>query len=536
MRGTALQRGDRGGIDEVRGSRVVSVRGEDAPKPRRQLTSLLRPRLAILASGLAFALPALAASGANAFEAGLEYSGTLLAEGPTGLEKTGPSEHNFGKIKLQLSWTATGHTTSAPVLGAWHFTSLSGTAHFDTKGAKSGPVEECTATLSARPGAESFFTIAPNGSGFQVSTEVPASSQALQSSDNSEDSCSINAFLAKVDPDGFARFFEGSASASELEKLGGAEKPVFNVPAGGPWSAPFSDVFTREVPSGAGDPYLVEISSTLVVGTTGSVQSATTTPPPTSPTPFGPEFNKAKKAAEEDMRNTAIGNAERLCLPYAGGLVMAGAGILTLGLGPAGGILAMTGTLASSALTPFCKAAATRLGKDYKTFKDPPLDSIGVLAEPAAAPSSSLPSCGRYRAKIKKLCTKLRAPLSSLGSAAAKVAADATAVEETVSRESAAAAAHNQMAVTAQDAQLGTLLSRETGDEAGETAAGKAVAAVLRAAHIGFKLSKKQSAKVIAHAEAELATQGVTAAELRSFDAAALVPAKTNVLSALSSL
>lgn len=496
-------------------------------------------RVAILAVAFVLMLLAVAVPGAYAFEAGLEYSGKLLVEEPAGLESKSGSEHDFGKIKLQLSWTATGHTTSAPTGALWHFTSLTGTAHFDTKGSSQPPAPECSATLSERPGSESYFTIAPSGSGVQVSTELPLGSQVLQSSDTSEDACSIGAFFALLDPEGFSRYFAGEASASELEAIGSAEKPIFNAPAGGPWSAAFDDYFSREIPSGAGDPYLLEISSTLIVGSTGTVVAPTAPPSvgtTATPTAYGPKFDQAKAMAEADMRKTAIPNAERLCLPYAGGLVMAGAGVLTLGLGPAGGILAMTGTLTSSALAPFCNAAVTRLSRDYKTFKDPPLDSVDVLAEPAVIAAPGLPSCGRYRGRTKKLCAKLRAAYANLDTTAMKVAATAAAIEETVSREHAAYETHNQSAVSAQDTQLSSLLSQQSSAEAEEARAGKTVAGVLRSAHIGFKLSQKQSAKVVAHAQTMLAAAGVTVPDLRAFDPSALVPAKTNLLAALSEL
>jgi hypothetical protein len=476
-------------------------------------------RVAILAAALVLVLLAVVTPGAYAFETGLEYSGKILVEEPTGLESKGGSEHDFGKIKLQLSWAATGHTTSAPTGALWHFTSLTGTAHFDTNGSSQPPEPECSATLSERPGSESYFTIAPSGSGVQVSTELPLGSQVLQSSDTSEDACSIGAFFAHLDPEGFSRYFAGEASASELEAMGSAEKPIFNAPTGGPWSAPFNDYFSREIPSGAGDPYLLEISSTLTVGSTGTVVAPTAPPSvgtTATPTAYGPKFDQAKATAEEDMRKTAIPNAERLCLPYAGGLVMAGAGVLTLGLGPAG--------------------AVTRLSRDYKTFKDPPLDSVDVLAEPAVAAAPGLPSCGRYRGRTKKLCAKLRTAYANLDTTAMKVAATATAIEETVSREHAAYEAHNQSAVSAQDTQLSSLLSQQASAEVEEARAGKAVASVLRSAHVGFKLSKKESAKVVAHAQAALAAAGVTVPDLRAFDPGAFVPAKTDLLAALSEL
>jgi hypothetical protein len=62
------------------------------------------------------------------------------------------------------------------------------------------------------------------------------------------------------------------------------------------------------------------------------------------------------------------------------------------------------------------------------------------------------------------------------------------------------------------------------------------VARALKGAGVGFRITKKQSAKVIAAAERAAAKQGVSAADLRSLNPRALKPAAANLLADLERL
>ena len=251
---------------------------------------------------------------------------------------------------------------------------------------------------------------------------------------------------------------------------------------------------------------------------------------------YGPEFAHSKREAFRDMREEAIPNAAHYCIPAAGALGLAGAGVLTLGLGPAGGILAAAGSVTASTLSPFCTATITRLVKDYKGYKDPPLWSIDVLARPAAVAASALPACTPYAEPIASFCNALRAADTGLLAAAQRMAAIAAAVEQTISREHAAHSAGNGRAIAAQDANLRALKLERAAADAAERSAGVSVAGVLKGAGIGFRINRKQSAGAIALAERDVRRQGITPEQLRTVNRTALKPAAANLLADLERL
>jgi hypothetical protein len=244
----------------------------------------------------------------------------------------------------------------------------------------------------------------------------------------------------------------------------------------------------------------------------------------------GPNYKKLKDDAAADFRRAATQDAVRFCLPYAGGLLTFGAGVLVLGAGPTiGASLAVTGSLTASATLPFCNAVLIRMGKDLKTFRDPPLRSVHVLAVPRGAHAAALPSCARRHGVVKRYCARLRNAYTRLDLAAARLAADATAIEETISRETAAVNAGSQGAANEQDAHLGALFATEQADRGGEARAGKAVAAALRSGGVRLRLSKRQSAKLIAATLEQAAKHGVTRGDFSSLAPRALKPAATDL-------
>jgi hypothetical protein len=253
-----------------------------------------RPKLVALALLCLCAAAALAAPGAMAAKsASLEYRGTLLVEEPDGFTVEGGHERDYGKRKLELSWAATATTTieanrTAPP--EWNFTALSGSALANYEGSPNplGPNEQpCSATLSRRPGGTATFALVPMGaeeSEVGVYARVPASSQLLQSSDEAGDgNCSIEAAL---EPLGEYEAIGGeteaeASSAGYLEALRLALEPKLVEPATGLWSGPFDISWSRELPAGAGDPYVIQITSSLSVGTPVSTVETPTTGNPT---------------------------------------------------------------------------------------------------------------------------------------------------------------------------------------------------------------------------------------------------------------
>jgi hypothetical protein len=114
---------------------------------------------------------------------------------------------------------------------------------------------------------------------------------------------------------------------------------------------------------------------------------------------------------------------------------------------------------------------------------------------------AGLPSCSRYRNRAFSFCKRLRVAATKLLAVADQRAAIAAALEETVSRESAAHGAGNATAIKAQDANPTTLMAEQAAARATERRAGAAVAKILQGARIGFRINEKQSAKAIAELE-----------------------------------
>ncbi|MBS1860561.1 MAG: hypothetical protein JSS68_02505 [Actinobacteria bacterium] len=131
---------------------------------------------------------------------------------------------------------------------------------------------------------------------------------------------------------------------------------------------------------------------------------------------------------------------------------------------------------------------------------------------------------------------ELRAAYADLDPTAGKIAANATAIEETVSREHAAFDRRDKSAVKRQDAHLGRLLARQAAAEGRLGKDGDAVAAVLAAAQIGFQLPQAQTTKVATHAAKKLAGTGVTLRALRKVVPSAFMPAEADLLAGLRGL
>jgi hypothetical protein len=250
------------------------------------------------------------------------------------------------------------------------------------------------------------------------------------------------------------------------------------------------------------------------------------TGPTTQPGTPGPKFTPAKNQARGDLIRTLERSAV-YCVNYVGGAGLAGSGILVGGV--VGAAFTVAGGLVTAAMNPLCGPAVTRAVVDYKTFKDPPLDSIDVLARPAAVHVPKLPACRRD----VRFCDALRKPLGALDKAALDAEADSAAIEQTVSREHAAVLAGNQTAANAQDRDLSSLEPALSAAQRAETSAGKSVAKVLRDAHLAFRLSRAQSARERQKLATAIVRRGATVAQMTAVDRTAFTGAKTNLLSVL---
>jgi hypothetical protein len=276
----------------------------------------------------------------------------------------------------------------------------------------------------------------------------------------------------------------------------------------------------------------VEYKATITLDTPGSAPPGGSAPPAGGGTKgqAGPNYGKAKEDARKDFAARAAPEAMRYCLRDGRGLFAHGAGASI------SGSVAIASVVATSLTPLFCHAALTRLGSDLRTLRDPPLRSIEVLAVPRLARAFPASPCGRRRGRLGRYCEALSSAWIKLDMAAAKVAADATAIEATISRESAALAEGNQAAAGAQDAHLGVLLTDVNADRDAEHAAGAAVAAVLRSDHLLFQLDRRQSGKIIAAAVEEAGADGVARSDISSLAPRVLTAARSDLRAGLGRL
>ncbi len=495
----------------------------------RRLYTLVGAFFAIAIAGVLAATPALA--GGPCIRCSATYTGTWDATYK--LARTVP-ETGTTTFQTHLTWTSTLTWNAASGANEWRVVAAEGT--YDVAGSEKG-FEDCSATLSPGPGAVS-------NESFWGSTSSETNSAAVP----------IN-YMIEVQPP--TQWGQPNAALDPLQASSSqgacGNQSSTTVGLSGPWHAVLHGAECHFNNATGQDTIESPIHTTITVvdSCTGSggegEQSYNASlqaklvflgdvsgsgPHPTGPGP-SPE---AKEEALKDMREAAIPNAKRYCLPYAAGLSLFGAGVLTIGGGIGPGMIAMTGAMTAQALLPFCNATLTRLGKDYRTYKDPPQWDIHVLAHPRRARTASLPSCGRWHGNVARVCKRLRAAYAQLDSAAARVASVSTAIEETVSRGTAARKQGDEGAAKAQSADLSTLAKEKATAIAAEAGAGRAVAAALKGARAQFRLTKRQSGKVIAGAERQLAKQGITAAELLSVDPSGLAPAATNLLAGLGRL
>ena len=421
--------------------------------------------------------------------------------------------------------------------GNWSLTSASGSYHVPANPGNHDP--GCDATLSLNASAAAMLgSFGPNvtilRSGYWTAELFPptywgSSNDPVTSSASTGDCASS----ARVDYAGLSHglsgpqcHFDPSTSTNAIDFPVGASYTV-------------QDSCSGTVTT-AGVDYTATLQSTVTFTSPGSGSPGTSPsgPPPfTGPIAYGPFFDPAKIDARDDMRMHAIPTAIQYCIPFATGTLLTGAGVLLTAVpGGAGVTLTVAGELTASAAAPFCGATITRLVNDYRAYHDPPRNDFAIIARPALAHTAALPPCPRSAGAASGLCQSLRAAERRWVIAAKNSESVAAAIKATVSREHAAYIAGQQSAVNAQDAALKTLLTDRRRTNGAEAAAGRAVARALRAANLRLRLTRPQSALVIALVKRRIAADGVPAVDVIGIDPAAFKPRPHDLLAGLGSL
>jgi hypothetical protein len=513
----------------------------------RDLQTFLRSIPAVLAVALVAAL-ALSAGSARADASCVGCSGTYSGE----WKATYETEHEppegvdskYTKGQIALTWTAT--LSSQGGEDVWTLQQANGT--FSISEAPS-PSEDCTATLSPGPDAvvhgEAFWIGTRPGNGLAsaapneyitVVAEPPVGWGGAPGSNPLASSSTSGPCAAQSSPP----YGLNGPWRSKIGSGLGAPPCHYEAATGKNWIAfPVGGSHTESEWCGlpaSEDHELgvrwfgVTYKATITLDTPGGAPGGA--PPAGSGTKgqAGPNYEKAKQDARKDFAAHAAPEATRYCLRDGRRLFAHGAGASI------GGSLAIASVVTTSLAPPFCHAALTRLGNDLRTFRDPPLRSIEVFAVPHPARASPAPPCGRHRGRLARYCEALSDAWIKLDTAAAKVAADATAIEATIGRESAALGQGNQAAASAQDAHLGVLLADVNADRGAEHAAGAAVAAVLRGDHLLFRLDRRQSREAIAAAVAKARADGVARSDISSLAPRALKAVRSDLCAGLGRL
>ncbi|HLH64252.1 MAG TPA: hypothetical protein VKV27_00975 [Solirubrobacteraceae bacterium] len=212
------------------------------------------------------------------------------------------------------------------------------------------------------------------------------------------------------------------------------------------------------------------------------------------------------------------------CTPLAFGAAGLASGVLFSAL-PGGSIVLTTssGILLAVSNGP-CGQDIVRITQDYfRATRDPPDQNYNTLANPAPVSPVRPHSCKRSNGGVRRFCKELAKAASNWALQAERIASIDEALVITRNREGTAVAADDQAAVTLQDNHIPVLEKQMAKALAAESADGRAIASLLRSHHIRYRVTKRQSRKVIAKVLELLRRRGITKAQL-----AALIPGAFN--------
>jgi hypothetical protein len=236
-------------------------------------------------------------------------------------------------------------------------------------------------------------------------------------------------------------------------------------------------------------------------------------PPPPLPTPVRDQI---KRNALRALRQSVV----QALYPCGVGV---GVGATILGAGPVG-LAAGAALLATG--TPLCQAVVKQIIAEEKSYKDPPRPDYLVVAQVGAASRLALRAmtCSRFSGARGALCTRVGAAAAGLLSAVRHAEVIAVAIEATIGRDTAAAAAYNQAAVNLQEQTLQTLATQFSAARRTQSNAGSALAAALRTGPVTVRVSVAQFKRDEQALLTAVGHRGVSAATLHALASAALHP------------
>ena len=238
------------------------------------------------------------------------------------------------------------------------------------------------------------------------------------------------------------------------------------------------------------------------------------------PLPPGKTLDKAKQQARRD-------------LPDALREAWGAHGLQSLTALSGAPLLTVADELGQSAAPLAGNDATTRVLDDLRIIDDPPRADVFVLAGAAPAKAPALPACGQAEQARRSWCARLSDALTRLLVADGNATAADTAIEQTVSRASAARHARNATALTLQEGHIPGLEQTLATALAAKRRAAGPVRTLLREARPRWLLSRAQAAAGIGWLKRRLTHKGVSAATLTRLARGALKPARTEVLTLL---
>jgi hypothetical protein len=283
--------------------------------------------------------------------------------------------------------------------------------------------------------------------------------------------------------------------------FGEAEVTNVNATLGGPTATRRFDA-DGATPDGRNS---ASIHATLTLSNSARKPSGTGATPPQS---FTPARKQAKLNALDALKDTL----QRALYPCGVG---AGIGTALIAAGPVGA--AIGGTM-SALGTPLCLAYLKTIKAEADTVADPPKPGYRTAAKIQAvrAPAAKLPACpaSQGAGSPGAVCAQLQPAAQALLRATRATQAAATAIDTTISRETAAVKAGDRKATALQDRTLTTLGRSFAARRRAENAAAKAVAQILRGAGLNVTLDPTTAAAALTTLQNRLVAGGLPAAKL----------------------
>ncbi len=410
----------------------------------------------------------------------IEYAGTFGVTYPTSTATNSPRGVPGDVAYATVTWDAVGQITDAQLYNGehefWHYKKLQGTFDYVLLPTPGSSGRTCNQKLSEVAGYEQTVPDQLNISytsfskQYSLTTATPFDNRALTTGLKQTDPCAAFAYWVEPGP--------GEKGAKEFDA---DYKPFVAVTRGGPYSFHFKNTW-KSPDVNATDS--LNATLTISAGLTGLTPTKLTPVPGTKVPPSTPQ------SVREHAGQSFIALAKAGVIPCLG----TEAGIVLLPTGPIG---TAAGSVLLASAGQLCVTVAEFLYLEYQIINDPPDPAYTQLAvvRPLALAPLALPACAKWTGSAQTTCDRLTIALGMYMTAQARAEAIAGILATTVARESAAAAAHDASALTAQQQLAVRLDTQETMQLGALRAAGAHVASVLRGAKLSWTINGAGTAR-----------------------------------------